>query len=50
MITQCLTNVTLELQYVVKKIRYNICHIKPYKPETKVEDINTENTDDGVNV
>ena len=49
-ITQCFINVMVELQYGATKIRYNIHRIKPYKQDTKVEDINTENTDDGVNI
>ena len=50
MITQCLNNGTVILQYGVIKIRHNKRHIKLYKSDNKVEDINTENTDDGVNV
>ena len=50
LITQCFTNITVELQYGVTKIRYDIRRIKPYKFDTKVEDIKTENTDNGVNV
>ena len=50
LITQFYTNGKVELKYGAKKIRYNIRRIKPYESDTKVEDINTENTDDGVNV
>ena len=49
-ITQCITDDTKELQSGAKKSRYNICHIKPYKLETKIEDINTKNVDGGVNL
>ena len=47
-ITQCFTNGTVNLQYGLTKIRHNICHIKPYKPDTKVEDFNSENMSDDV--
>ena len=40
----------VELQYGATKNRYNIHHIKPYRSDTKVEDINTEYTDDDVDV
>ena len=40
-ITQCFTNDRVKLQYGAKKIWYNICHIKPYKSDTKVGDIDT---------
>ena len=49
-ITQFLTNVTVMLPYGVIQITYNIRHIKPYKPNTKVEDFNPKNTDDSVNI
>ena len=49
-ITQCFTNGTVELHYGETKIRYNICCIKPYKSDTKVEDMNTGNKNYGVNV
>ena len=47
-IPKCFTNGTVELMYGAKKIRYNICRINPQKYDTNVEDINTENMDDGV--
>ena len=50
MITQYFTNGTVKLQYGATKIRYNVRRIKTYKFDTKVKDINTENTDDGVNI
>ena len=41
-ITQCFTNVTVNLQYGATKIRYNIRRIKPYRSDTKVEDLNSK--------
>ena len=35
-ITQCFTNVTVNLQCGLTKIRYNIRQIKPYKSDTHV--------------
>ena len=32
------------------KIRHDICWIKPYKPDTNVEDINPENMCDDVKI
>ena len=49
-ITQCLTNGTVRLQYGPTKIRYNIRWIKPYKSDTNVADINPENMYDDVNI
>ena len=40
MIIQCFTNGTVNLKYGVTEISYNICHINPYKLDTKVEDFN----------
>ena len=37
-ITQCFTNITLNLQCGVVQTKYNIRHIKPYKSDTKLED------------
>ena len=48
-ITQCFTNVTVNLQCGAIKIRYNIRRIKPYKSDTKVEDYNSINMYDAVN-
>ena len=42
-ITQCRTNGTVTLHFVVTKIRYNICRIKSYTYDTNVEDITAEN-------
>ena len=42
-INQCWTNDTVTLKYCAKKIRYNIRCIKPYKYDTNIEDITTEN-------
>ena len=41
-ITQFLNNGTVNLQCVPKKIRYDIRRIKPYKCDTKVEDISSK--------
>ena len=49
-ITQYFNNGTVELNYGPTKIMKNIQHIKPYKSDTKFEDISTKNTDDGVNI
>ena len=48
--TQCFTNGTVMLKYGATEIRHNICHIKPYKSNTKVEDFNSRNMDDSVNI
>ena len=50
LITRCFTNGTVELQCGPKQIRYNIRYNKPYKLDTKVEDINTVNMYYGANV
>ena len=50
LITQCLTNGTVNLQYSATKIKYNIRCIKPYKSDTKVEDYNSINMYDTVNI
>ena len=44
-IKQCFTNKTVILKYGAIQIRYNICPIKPYKYNTKVEDFNPKNMD-----
>ena len=49
-ITQCFTNGSVSLQYGATKITYNIRHINPYKPDTKVEYSNSINMSDGVNI
>ena len=41
-ITQYWTNGTVTLQYGTTKISHNICHIKLYTSDTKIEDINIE--------
>ena len=41
-ITQYFTNITVNLHCGTKKIRYNIRHIKPYKSDTKVEEISSK--------
>ena len=38
-ITRCFTNGTVNLKYGATEIRHNICCIKPYKSDTKVEDL-----------
>ena len=50
MVTQCLTNGTVNLQYGVIKITHNICRIKKYKSDTNGEDINHKNMFDDVNI
>ena len=50
MITQCFTNGIVNLQYGAIKIKYNIRRIKPYKSDTKVEDYNSINMYDAVNI
>ena len=37
LIKQCFTNGTVKLQCGAVQIKYNICRIKPYKPDTKVD-------------
>ena len=49
-ITGCFTNVMVNLQYILIKIRHKIRQIKPYKPDTNVEDINPLNMCDDVNI
>ena len=39
-ITWWFTNATVNIQYILIKIRHNICRINPYKYDTNVEDIN----------
>ena len=50
LITLCLTNGTVNLQYCPTKIRYCIRPIKPYKSDINVEDINTKNKYDNVRI
>ena len=49
-ITQCFTTGTVNLQCGPTKIRYNIRQIKPYKLDTKVEDIHSKNMSDYVSI
>ena len=49
-ITQCWTNGKVSLQCGAMQIRYNIRRIKPYKSDTKVEDINPENMCGNANI
>ena len=49
-ITWCFTNGTVNLQYGPTKITYNIRQIKQYKLDTKVEDYNSINLHDAVNI
>ena len=37
----CFTNGTVHLQCSAVKIKYNICRIKPCKPDTKVDDFSS---------
>ena len=50
LITQFFTNGTVKLQCSVIQITYNIRRIKPYKSDTKVEDYNSKNLYDAVNI
>ena len=49
-ITQCYTNVMVNLKCGAIQINHNICCIQPYKLDTKVEDFNSINMDDAVNI
>ena len=46
--TQCFTNGIVNLKCGPTKIRYNICWIKPYKSDNKVEDSGSKNMSDDV--
>ena len=48
--TQCFTNGTVNLQYGLTKLRYNIRRINPYKSDAKVEDYNSINMSDDVSI
>ena len=50
LITQCFINGTLKLQNGATQITYNICRIKPYKSDTKVEDYSSKNMSDDVSI
>ena len=50
LITQCWTNGTVTIQYGATKSRHNIRCIKPYKFDTNVEYITTENIYDDVKI
>ena len=47
---KCWTNGMVTLQCGPIRIMHIIRHIKPYKPDTNVENINTENIYDDVNI
>ena len=49
-ITQCFTNVTINLQCVAVNNWYNIHRIKPYKSDTKVECFSSKNMSYDVNI
>ena len=49
-ITRCFTNGTVNLRCGAKQNIYNIRHIKPYKYDTNLEDIDLENVSDDVNI
>ena len=49
-ITKCFTNGMVNLQCNPEKIKYNIRWIKPYKLDTKVEDLNSINISDDVSI
>ena len=48
--TQCFVFGAVNSQCGAIQIKYNICRIKPYKLDTKVENYNSKNMDDAVNV
>ena len=50
LITQCWTSGTVTLHCGAIKIMHNIRHSKPYTYDKNVEDINTENIYDDVNI
>ena len=50
MITQCSTNGTVMLQYGEIHITYNICRIKTYTSDTKVEYFNSTNMNIAVKI
>ena len=50
LITQCFTNGTVKLQYGATHIKHNIRFIKPYKSDTTVEDSNSINMSEKVNI
>ena len=49
-ISQCFTNITVNLQCGAIKINYNTRRIKPYKPDTKFEDSNSKNMSDDFSI
>ena len=49
-IKRCLPMGTVNLQYGLTKIRYNIRHIRSYKSDLNVEDVNPKNMYDDVNI
>ena len=50
LVTHCFTNGTLNLKCGAIRINYNIRRIYPYKLDTKVEDFNSKNMDDTINI
>ena len=49
-ILQCFTNGMVKFQCGATKIKYNICLIKPYKYDTKVDNFISKNISDDVNI
>ena len=49
-IKQFFANGMVLLKCCAIKITYNICRIRPYKTDNKVEDFNPKNMDDAVNI
>ena len=49
-ITRFFTNATVNLQCGATKIKYNICRLKPYKLDTKVEDYSSKHLYENVNI
>ena len=49
-IKQCFTNGVVHLQFGEVQVKYNIRRKKPYKSDSKVEDISLKNMSDDVNI
>ena len=49
-IIHCFINGTVMLQYGAKEIRHNIRRIKSYKLDAKIEDFDSIDMDDAVNI
>ena len=49
-ISYCFSNVAVNLQFDAVQIRYNMCFIKPYKSNTKVDGFSSKNIPDNVDI